>query len=100
MLPCPPAESVRAPVARFSHYLGRDIALTIMPRWAMRGLGILVPMIREINEMLYQWDERFVIDDRRFRDAFNAEPTEVERASADTVEWAKEYYATSKLKPT
>ena len=67
MLPCPPAESLRALAARFSHYLGRDIELTVMPRWAMRGLGLLAPMIRELNEMLYQWEEPFVIDDHRFR---------------------------------
>lgn len=92
MLPCPPAESLRALVARFSHHLGRDIGLTVMPRWAMRGLGLMVPMIREINEMLYQWDEPFVIDDRRFREAFASEPTAVGRAAADTVEWAKLHY--------
>jgi nucleoside-diphosphate-sugar epimerase len=95
MLPCQPAESLRALVARLSPYLGRDIGLTVMPRWALRGLGLMVPMIREINEMLYQWDEPFVIDDRRFRAAFSAEPTAVERAAADTVEWAKEHYASN-----
>jgi len=74
MLPCAPVESSRAVVARMSHYLGRNIELTVMPRWAMRMLGPFVPMIREINEMLCQWDEPFVIDDRRFRDVFSAEP--------------------------
>lgn len=93
MLPCPPAESMRALTARLSRHLGRDIQLTVMPRWAVRALGLAVPMIREINEMLYQWDEPFVIDDRRFREAFTAQPTEPERAAADTIEWAKRHYA-------
>jgi nucleoside-diphosphate-sugar epimerase len=92
MLPCAPAESMRALVARFARYLGRDIGLTVMPRWAMKALGIVMPMIQEINEMMYQWDETFVIDDRRFRAAFNTEPTEPERAAADTVTWAKSHY--------
>ncbi len=70
-----------------------------MPRWAMKALGLFVPMIGEINKMLYQWDEPFIIDDRRFRKAFTAEPTEVERATADTVAWAKGHYASPKLKP-
>ena len=97
MLPCSPAASMRALVARFSRYLGRDIGLTVMPRWGVRSLGLIVPMIGEINEMLYQWDEPFIIDDRRFRKAFAAEPIEVERAAADTVAWAKEHYASPKL---
>ena len=92
MLPCAPAEPMRALVARFSRYLGRNIGLAVMPRWAMKTLGLVVPIIREVNEMLYQWDEPFVIDDRRFRAAFAAEPTELERAAADTVAWAKSHY--------
>ena len=93
MLPCTPAESIRALVARFSHYLGRDIELMAMPRWAIRGLGLVVPMIREVGEMMYQWDEPFVIDDRRFRARFATQPTAVERAAADTVTWAQNHYA-------
>ena len=92
MLPCTPAESMRALVARFSHYLGRDIELTVMPRWATKALGLVVPMIREIDEMMYQWDEPFVIDDRRFRATFHAEPVEPGRAAADTVAWARSHY--------
>jgi len=92
MLPCAPAESMRALVARFSHCLGRDIGITVMPRWAIKMLGLAVPMIREINEMMYQWDEPFVIDDQRFRAAFNTHPIERQRAAAETVGWAKSYY--------
>ena len=83
---------MRALVARFSNCLGRDIGLTVMPRWAMKALGLVVPTIREINEMMYQWDETFVIDDRRFRAKFNTEPTEPQRAAADTAAWAKSHY--------
>ena len=96
MLPCTPAESMRALAARFSRYLSRDIDLTVMPRWALNALGLFVPMIREINEMMYQWDEPFVIDDRSFRAAFSVEPTEQERAAASTVAWAKSHYGSPK----
>jgi hypothetical protein len=96
MLPCAPAESMRALVARISHSLGRNIGLAVMPRWALTALGLGVPMIREVNEMLYQWDEPFVIDDQRFRAAFKTEPADRERAAADTVTWAKSHYGPSR----
>jgi hypothetical protein len=83
---------MRALAARFSHSLGRNVELIVMPRWAMRALGLVVPMIREINEMMYQWDEPFVIDDQRFRASFNTGPAEPQRALADTVTWAKSLY--------
>lgn len=95
MLPCAPAESMRALVARFSRYLGRDIGIAPLPRWALGALGWFVPMLREVHEMMYQWEEPFVIDDRRFRAAFNAAPAELERAAADTVAWAKSHYGSA-----
>jgi nucleoside-diphosphate-sugar epimerase len=97
MLPCTPAESMRALVARFSQCLGRDIGIATMPRWATKALGLVVPMIREINEMLYQWDEPFVIDDQCFRAAFNTEPATPQQAAADTVTWAKSHYGSQRV---
>lgn len=99
MLPCTPAESMRALVMRFSRCLGRDIGLTVMPQWATKALGLVVPTLREIDEMMYQWDQPFVIDDRRFRAAFNKGATEPERAAADTVTWARSHYGSRKPAP-
>jgi nucleoside-diphosphate-sugar epimerase len=93
MLPCAPAETMRALAARFSRALGRDIAFMKMPRAVLRTLALAVPFFREIDEMSYQWERPFEIDDRRFRTRFGQRPTDVERAAADTVAWAKTHYA-------
>lgn len=92
MLPCPPAETMRALVRRFSNSLGRNIELTVMPRWATNMLGLAVPIFREIKEMIYQWEESFIVDDARFRAAFKTAPTDLERAAADTVMRARSHY--------
>jgi hypothetical protein len=52
-------------------------------------LGLFVPPLREIDEMLYQWDEPFVADDRAFRARFGALPTAPEEAARRTVAWAR-----------
>ena len=36
-------------------------------RWVVKTIGVFVPLVREVDEMLYQWDEPLVISDRRFR---------------------------------
>jgi hypothetical protein len=41
--------------------------------------------------MAYQWDEPFVVQDRRFREQFRQEPTDPARAAADTVAWARRH---------
>lgn len=93
MLPCAPAETMRALVARFSRHLGREIRLTTMPRSILKIAALAVPFLREIDEMLYQWEEPFVINDARFRAHFKQTPEDVDRAAADTVAWAKVHYA-------
>jgi len=92
MLPCAPAETMRTLVARFSQELGREIGLITVPRTVLKILALVVPFLREIDEMLYQWEEPFQINDRRFRAQFGQGPEDVKRAAADTVAWAKVHY--------
>jgi nucleoside-diphosphate-sugar epimerase len=89
MLPCAPAVSSRAMVDRFAAALGRPIALRRLPRLALRAIGAFVPIVRELNEMAYQWDEPFVVDDRRFRARFpEVAPTSLDEGAKETVDWA------------
>jgi nucleoside-diphosphate-sugar epimerase len=93
MLPCQPAVSTRAMVQRFAAELGHDIPLNQMPRWLLNALGLAVPMVREIKEMAYQWDEPFIVDDSRFRAAFGVQPTAQQEAVRATLAWARQVYA-------
>lgn len=88
-------ETTRDLVARFSRKLGREIRLARVPRWMVKAIGICVPLVREVDEMLYQWDESFVISDRRFRERFQQEPTAADEAAAATAAWAPQHYATT-----
>jgi len=86
---------MREVVARFSRKLEREIRLAGVPRWMVRAIGIFVPLVGEVGETLYQWDEPFVVTDRRFRERFQQESTDVDKAAAATVAWAQQYYATA-----
>jgi len=93
MLPCQPAVSSRELVKRFEPFLGQSIKMKVMPKWLLNSMGVFVPMMRELGEMAYQWDEPFVVDDRRFRAHFAARPVAVDDAARATVEWAKAAYS-------
>jgi len=43
--------------------------------------------MRELAELLYQWDRPYVFDHRKFERAFGAQVTPHERAVAATVAW-------------
>ncbi len=93
MLPCAPAESARTLVQRFAHVLGREIRAAELPRRFLKATGLFVPIVREVEEMLYQWDEPFVIDDRRIRERLGLTPTDADVAARATIEWALPHYS-------
>lgn len=93
MLPCEPAVSTRALVDRFAFALGRPIALRRLPPVLLSALGLVVPMMRELKEMQYQWEEPFVVSDAKFRARFGPLSTPLDQAAHETVEWARAIYA-------
>jgi nucleoside-diphosphate-sugar epimerase len=92
MLPCAPAGTMRNLVARLAGKLGREIKVAQVPRWILKMTAIVMPLMRELGEMLYQWEEPLVVDDRRFRQRFQMNPEDVDQAATDTVEWALQHY--------
>jgi nucleoside-diphosphate-sugar epimerase len=92
MLPCAPAGTLRELVVRLATKLDAKIRVAQVPRSIVKTIAVFVPLFRELAEMLYQWDEPFVIDDRRFRDRFQFTPTDLDRAAADTIAWATKHY--------
>jgi nucleoside-diphosphate-sugar epimerase len=92
MLPCAPAGTLRDLVARLANRLGRTIKAAQLPRWIVKTTAIVMPLMRELDEMLYQWEEPFVIDDSRFRQRFHSVPEDVQQAATGTVEWATRHY--------
>jgi nucleoside-diphosphate-sugar epimerase len=93
MLPCAPAGSLRELVHAFAEALGRPIRVARVPRVLVKALALVNPLIREVDELLYQWDESFIVDDRRFRERFGIAPTPADEAAAETVRWATGAYA-------
>ena len=87
MLPCQPAETLRDLVARMARVHGQPLRIARMPRWMLRTLALFVPLMRELDEMMYQWNEPFIVDDRRFRDRFGVLPTDRDEAARKTMEW-------------
>ena len=93
MLPAAPAESSLAMLARLSRALGRELKLRNMPPLVLSALGLFVPILRELREMGYQWDEPFVVNDARFRARFPLVPTTLDAGVVAMTEWARRHYA-------
>ena len=72
---------------------GIPAAVKRMPRLMVKVLGLFMPPLREVDGMLYQWDEPFVADDQAFRARFGVLPTPPAEAARQTVAWARSAYA-------
>ena len=91
-LPTLPAESPRTLATRLGRALGLDIKMSRVPKLAVRAIGLFVPFMREVVEMMYQWDVPFSVDDSRFRRTFGIAPTPIETQVAEVAAWARRHY--------
>jgi len=66
----------------FTRPLRRDFG--VVPRSALRLIGLFDPVVREVDEMLYQWRNDYRVDGSAFTRRFGIEPTDVESGMAET----------------
>lgn len=58
-----------------------------VPRPALRALSWFNPMLKETMEMLYEFDEPYVVDSSKFTTAFGVGGTPLPTAAKETVDW-------------
>ena len=86
-VPSAPAITTRSFADGIYRELGKRTKLSTVPRFAMALLGRFDENIRELREMLYQFERDFVMDSRRFESAFAMRPTPIEEAIRQTLAW-------------
>ncbi|TDD72316.1 NAD-dependent epimerase/dehydratase family protein [Jiangella aurantiaca] len=58
-----------------------------LPYWVQDALGLVTPMMRELEETRYQFDRPFVLDSADFQATFGQQPTPLDAGVAATVSW-------------
>lgn len=85
-----PADSQRITgenwIALFAKELGKGNKATVLPNWVVKGLGLFVPVMKELSEMNYQYDRDYYFDSTKFTSFFNYTPTTHAVAVKQTVE--------------
>lgn len=79
--------STRAMLQQFEAAMRHPIASRVVSPLMLSLAGLFVPIVREMNEMAYQFNEPFCVDDSQFRAAFGAQTTPLAEAVAATVAW-------------
>ncbi len=89
IVPTAPARSTRNIVALIAGLAGTGGSLSVAPRWLLRLAGLFDEQLRELREMLYEFEDDFVLDSSRFETAFGQRPTPLEDALRRTVAWSR-----------
>ncbi|MEV0081821.1 NAD-dependent epimerase/dehydratase family protein [Saccharopolyspora sp. NPDC050642] len=94
-VPTAPPMSARQAVEEMCRIAGLATPrVSALPWWALRAVGLVSPLVRELHEIRYQFDSPFVIDSSAYSEAFEEEPTPAGEALAKTVEWWQARLAT------
>jgi len=86
-VPSAPAMTTRRFVEHIYTALGRPAKLSAAPRFAIALLGLFDDNLREVREMLYQFERDFVMDSSRIESAFGLQATPPHEAIQQTLAW-------------
>jgi len=86
-LPGPPTVTTRALLDLVAREIGHPVGIRAVPKLAVRALGLVNPMLRELAEMAYEFDEPFVLGTSKYETAFGAAGTPLADAIAATLAW-------------
>jgi nucleoside-diphosphate-sugar epimerase len=92
-VPTAPARTQRELVELIGAELGRPLKVQTMGRLMMTLGGLFIPAARETVEMLYEFERPFVVDSRRFEQAFGLRPTPLDEGLRRTVTWYRAQHA-------
>jgi nucleoside-diphosphate-sugar epimerase len=86
-LPSAEAVSSREFLGMVYAEVGKKPKIRAASRRMLQAIGIFDPTVREIIEMLYQFEEPFIMDDSKFTSTFGKLATPLPQAIQATVDW-------------
>jgi nucleoside-diphosphate-sugar epimerase len=86
-VPSAPAITTRSFVEKVYGELGKPMKLSVAPRFAIALLARFDEIVRELREMVYQFERDFVMDSSRFESSFGMRATPLDEAIRQTLDW-------------
>jgi nucleoside-diphosphate-sugar epimerase len=86
-LPGPATGTTQALLDLVAAEVGHPVGVRSVPKLAVRALALVNPLMRELAELSYEFDEPFVLDTSKYESAFGAAGTPLAAAIAATVAW-------------
>jgi nucleoside-diphosphate-sugar epimerase len=78
-------------VKMFAEEAGIPVKITLRGKMFYSFAGLFVPSAKEMVEMLYEFDQPFVVDSSKFEKTFGMQATPIREAIRETVAWFKSH---------
>jgi nucleoside-diphosphate-sugar epimerase len=91
LVPNAPVTTTRELIEKAYAIAGHPPKIRAASRWMLRAVGLFVPEVREMVEMLYEFEEPFVVDSSKFVNAFGDIATPFDEGLRHTVEWYQQH---------
>src|SRR5918994_243474 len=98
-LPGPETLTTRHFVEMIFEEVGKPARVQAAPKILLRAIGLFNPGIRETIEMLYEFEEPFVVDDSKFEREFGEHATPLKEAIGETVGWYRSKRPVGDVRP-
>jgi len=70
-----------------AQYMQAGNKIQVLPKWILKIAGWFSPLMKEMDEMMYQYEFPLEFDSTKFEKAFNFTPTSYEEGIKATAEW-------------
>lgn len=82
-----PALTGEAFISLASKYMHAKGKVQVLPKWLVKLIGLFVPIMKELGEMLYQYEYTYEFESSKFEKAFQFKPTSYEEGIRKTADW-------------
>lgn len=86
-IPNAPVQTTRDILNLIFEETGHAPKVSPAPRLILRMMGLFNPVVRELDEMLYEFTQPFIVESGRFEATFGLSATPLPEAIHETVEW-------------
>jgi nucleoside-diphosphate-sugar epimerase len=86
-VPNAPTTSRREMLEQISTMIGQPLKVQVMPKFLMSALGLFVAPLREVSEMMYQFEQPYIVNHDKFVSRFGDIHTPQQTALEETVAW-------------
>jgi len=74
-------------ISAAAKYMNAGNKVQVLPKWLVGFIGLFVPIMRELGEMLYQYEFPYFFDSSKFEKEFQFRPTPYEDGIRQTADW-------------